>query len=497
MQQQVANDPENEDYQRLMWDALKKSINGLINKVNASNLQLVVLELFRENLIRGRGLLVRAVMRAQEAAIAFTAVYAAVIAVINSKLPQVGELLVARLIRQFQKAFRRDDKSQCLAVTMFLGHLVNQGVAHEIVILEILMLLLERPTNDSVEIAVGLMREVGNRLASACPKPTNAIFDRFRALLQESSLDKRVQYMIEVLFQVRKEGFRQYLAIKPELDLVEEQEQITHYVTLDDDSLQTFDELNIFQFDPKFKESEEYYEKLLEELLPSSSEDESGDISEQPEVLERSTEKVIDATGKSISELRKLIYLTIMSAVDFEECGHKLLKLDIPIGQEIEVCNMIVECCSQERTYLKYYGLLAERFCKLNLVWAELFSESFRLVYATIHRLETNKIRNVAKLFSHLLMNQALSASIMGDVVLSEDETTSAARILLKFMFQDLHENLGMLELKRWVEANRPLIAGMFPSEQQEERHRRFAYNFFVAIELEPIAKLISINIVI
>jgi len=36
------------------WDALKKSINGLVNKVNVSNIQDIVLELFAENLVRGR-----------------------------------------------------------------------------------------------------------------------------------------------------------------------------------------------------------------------------------------------------------------------------------------------------------------------------------------------------------------------------------------------------------------------------------------------------------
>jgi hypothetical protein len=33
--------------------------------------------------------------------------------------------------------------------------------------------------------------------------------------------------------------------------------------------------------------------------------------------------------------------------------------------QEMEVCLMIIECCSQERTWLAFYGLLGERFCKV------------------------------------------------------------------------------------------------------------------------------------
>ncbi len=39
--------------------APQKSINGVVNKVNASNLAQLAPLLFRENLIRGRGLLCR------------------------------------------------------------------------------------------------------------------------------------------------------------------------------------------------------------------------------------------------------------------------------------------------------------------------------------------------------------------------------------------------------------------------------------------------------
>ena len=60
-----------------------------------------------------------------------------------------------------------------------------------------------------------------------------------------------------------------------------------------------------------------------------------------------------DATETNVINLRRTIYLTIMSAMDFEEAGHKLLKIDLADGQESEVVLMIIECCSQEKTYLK------------------------------------------------------------------------------------------------------------------------------------------------
>ena len=61
--------------------------------------------------------------------------------------------------------------------------------------------------------------------------------------------------------------------------------------------------------------------------------------------------------------LRRTLYLTIMSAASYEEAGHKLLKMRLPAGKEGELCRMIVDCCSQERTFLRFYALLAQRFC--------------------------------------------------------------------------------------------------------------------------------------
>uniref|UniRef100_A0A0A9DES4 Cell cycle control protein cwf22, putative n=1 Tax=Arundo donax TaxID=35708 RepID=A0A0A9DES4_ARUDO len=55
------------EYQRLSWDALKKSINGLINKVNVTNIKNVVRELFAENLVLGRGLFCRSCIKSQMA----------------------------------------------------------------------------------------------------------------------------------------------------------------------------------------------------------------------------------------------------------------------------------------------------------------------------------------------------------------------------------------------------------------------------------------------
>ena len=61
------------------------------------------------------------------------------------------------------------------------------------------------------------------------------------------------------------------------------------------------------------------------------------------------------------------------------------------------MCHMLVDCCGQNRTYEKFFGLTATRLCMLKREYMELFELIFVEQYETIHRLETNKLRNVAK----------------------------------------------------------------------------------------------------
>lgn len=117
LQAAAGSDKSSPEYQRISWDALRKSITGIVNRVNIANIKQVVPELFSEDLIRGRGLFARSVMKAQASSLPFTAVFAALVAIINTKLPQVGELLLTRLISQFRRAFKRNDKVGCRSVT--------------------------------------------------------------------------------------------------------------------------------------------------------------------------------------------------------------------------------------------------------------------------------------------------------------------------------------------------------------------------------------------
>ncbi|KAJ8499342.1 hypothetical protein OPV22_009894 [Ensete ventricosum] len=484
-------DKSSEAYQRLSWDALRKSINGLVNKVNATNIKNIVPELFMENLIRGRGLFCRSCMKSQMASPGFTDVFAALVAVVNTKFPLIGRLLVVRIVLQLKRAFKRNDKPQLLAATKFIAHLVNQLVAHEVIALELLTVLLENPTDDSVEVAVGFVKECGALLQDISPQGLHGIFERFRGILHEGEIDKRVQFLIEGLFAIRKAKFQGFPAIRPELDLVEQEEQLTHEISLDEE-IDPETHLDVFKPNSNFLDDEKAYEDLKKRILEDeSSKDEEGsdvvsDDEEEEESEEDETEemKIKDETETNLVNLRRTIYLTIMSSVDFEEAGHKLLKIKLEPGQEMELCIMLLECCSQERTYLRYYGLLGQRFCMINKVYQENFEKCFVQQYSMIHRLETNKLRNVAKFFAHLLGTDALPWHVLAYIRLTEEDTTSSSRIFIKILFQELSEHLGIRLLNERL--NDPTMQDSFDAifPKDNPKNTRFAINFFTSIGL-------------
>lgn len=150
---------------------------------------------------------------------------------------------------------------------------------------------------------------------------------------------------------------------------------------------------------------------------------------------------------------------------------------------------MLLECCSQERTYLRYYGLLGQRFCMYNKVYQENFEKNFVQQYSMIHRLETNKLRNVAKFFAHLLGTDALPWHVLAYIRLTEEDTTSSSRIFIKILFQELSEHLGIRLLNERL--TDPTMQDSFESifPKDNPKNTRFSINFFTSIGLGGITE--------
>jgi len=509
--EKLSADEKSEAYQRLQWEALRKAINGPINKVNRHNVTEIVVELFNENIIRGRGLLCRSMMKSQVSSPSFTKVYCAVICIINTKMPEIGDLLCRRVIAQFQRCYRRNDKVAVKCMVQFIGHLINYQVLHELCGLQIVQLLLSAPTNDSIETVKELLLCGGASLLKLAPDAMTAVFQSLKDILQETDgLDVRVQYQLESLFKAFSTNFKDHPAMEPELDLVDEDDLICHNINLlgpkDTEKM-----LDVFHFDPLWAQHEADYAQIRRQILgedsgsesdsdddgdddSGSSSDSDGDDSDHEEDEDDEDEddgaEIVDLSNESVMALRRRIYLLMVSALTAEEMAHKMLSEFGGDGEaksrHKEVSHMVVEACCHERSYRKQYGLMAERMAKLRPEYEASFEELFHAQYGGVHLLDTNKIRNVAKLFAHLLCSDAVDWTVMDCIKLNEHDTNPSKRIFIKILFQEMASFLGS-KLKQRLFGNDygSAFDGLFPMKSDSNpKDTRFAINFFTTIGL-------------
>ncbi|CAF4356414.1 unnamed protein product [Rotaria sp. Silwood2] len=396
------------EYQRSAWERLKKSINSKINKVNTSNLPSIIRELFNNNIIRGRGLLAHNIIRAQIASPFYTPVYAALVSVINTILPEIGELIAKHLISSFHHTYEQNDKINCLSTIKFIGHFINQNILHSLVALEMLVVLLENPTDDSVELAIEFLNICVEKLSQVSLHGLDSVFSTLNNLLNESSLNECTLHIIEVLFAIRKDQFKVNPMIQPGLDLVDESDQHTHIITLDD-PCEPEPMLNIFRYDDQYEENENEYEEFRRKIISESY----GDKQER----QQRQIKIIDLTETNLVEHQCTVYRTIQSNTNVEECAQKLINMNLHSGQEIELCQMIVDICAQQRTYEHVFGLLGQHFCLSRKEYVEYFEKIFQDQYKIIDYLEYVKLRKVAKFFAHLLVTDAISCAVDVELV--------------------------------------------------------------------------------
>jgi nucleolar MIF4G domain-containing protein 1 len=63
------------------------------------------------------------------------------------------------------------------------------------------------------------------------------------------------------------------------------------------------------------------------------------------------------------TDIRRAIFVSIMSASDFKDAQMRLSKLNLKKSQETEIPRVIVHCAGAEKTYNPYYTVLARKVC--------------------------------------------------------------------------------------------------------------------------------------
>ena len=106
---------------------------------------------------------------------------------------------------------------------------------------------------------------------------------------------------------------------------------------------------DVFRLDDDYEATEEKYGELKRYILDEGSSDDddasggggdSSDESSDDDDAEKAeaaagNQQILDMTEANLVAFRRTVYLTIQSSLDFEECAHKLLRMNIKPGWEV------------------------------------------------------------------------------------------------------------------------------------------------------------------
>ncbi|CCW69934.1 unnamed protein product [Phytomonas sp. Hart1] len=523
-------DMTSEAYQQAAWQALRRTLTGIINRLSGENLADSATQLFRENLIRGRGLFARCLFRAQQADPELTLLLSSLASRINKEFPHVVFLLCKRLVAQWRRTYLRKDWQSLENISRFLAGLYIFNVVEVDIIYQIILEHLgsetrgEEDIDQAAKLFRATFRAMSERARGEFHEQVLTPFRDFLAMDDDSArLSARAEAVLEsCLKEVQKwERAKDEVSVIPEnLLLIDLNAQTTHALNLEE-KYAPEDHLDRYAFDSAYVEHEETYEvarkailgenwemELLERAAIAEEEDSQDETDEEdakgndiepgksfanakerhPPNKEATAQRALDSSKPVISneqrQLRKEVYLAICSSVRADEAVHKILK-QMKSGTERTVCFMVIEGCCEEKSYRKMYAMAAERLCKSKTHFQTFFIEAFLERYIDAEDLTLKQIEYTCKIYTHLLRTNSLywhrCLGVMDILYNNESQ-----RLFINFLLQGLMEEMGDQALRKRLEADSELafyIRKLFPVEQ-DAASLETAINLYAAMGL-------------
>ena len=540
---------EGERAQRLKWEAMVRDVEVTVGVAcDLGHVRRAVIDLFRRanvercGAVLGAAVVGACIRRGPRSALGL----AGFVGAVNSRFPEVGLVVLEAMVERLGVAWRHAEIRVLGSLGALAAHLVNQGVAHEVLVLELVALLLCAPVDaERVDVGVAVVVKCGRVLSRVAPRALQEVFDRLREVLVEGpgmGVPGSVIGRVDEAMRARRDGWGRHPAVPRALaGLVRDGEQIMHEVGLEEEVVGegrgrqgeggAWDPAGAraFRFDPEFEESEARYAVLRTRILrdlgaPPLEEADAGDArpkdgigpatgagvaagmnyggkGEKEEGGKEGEEKEGGGKegggkesdgGNDGGEVERQVHLTIMSSLDARETAHKLLALRVGRGREEEVARCVVARCAKERTYSKHFGLLVDELCTsakgAPRKYAGGFAAALRAQYAAADALPVNEIRNVGRLAAHVLASGSVEwGAVLQAVTLTEEGTTPNGRIFLKIMFQEAADQMGPARLAEIGAAD-----GVRGTEtvfrRTNLREARFCINFFYSIRLPLLA---------
>ncbi|KAI8892438.1 hypothetical protein BC833DRAFT_611667 [Globomyces pollinis-pini] len=424
---------QNEKYIRL-----QRQIQGLLNRLSDANIESIVsglqdclLENPRHDVTEIITDLVLSYIGDHANLLdSFSATYACLLAVLYHTIGlEFGAHFIQTLVERFEKerlsAIQESEASkrvskQCTNYVTLLGFLYNFNVVGCILIYDLIKMAISQLSELDVEILLRLIRISGSQIRSDDPSSLKDIIVLIKeemAKRDQKSLSVRLKFMVENIMDLKNNKKKnqnimvqnqiQQASLKKVLTMITQKKGL-HIeplrVSLNDiQNVAVKGKWWLVGASWKGIDSKEKEEKVTKAL--------SSDNQNQLMKLAKSQ--------KMNTDVRKSIFVVLMSSEDCIDAHERLLKLNLKDKQERDIIRVLFHCCQQEQIYNPYYSLVAQQFCHSSHGFKITIQYTLWDAFKTMDNDEmdderiVNGISNIGKLIGDLISSESISLSIL------------------------------------------------------------------------------------
>ncbi|XP_051559599.1 nucleolar MIF4G domain-containing protein 1 [Myxocyprinus asiaticus] len=360
---------------------------------------------------------------------------------------EVGANFLETVVRQFDKTYSQLDTTnkECDNLVSIIAHLYNFHVVHGLLIFDILKKLVTRFSSRDIELVLLTLKNVGFALRKDDPLALKELIleaQRKASTEGECFQDQtRIRFMLETMLALKNNDMRKIPGYDPEPmeKLRKLQRTLIHSSAGSSDMKLRVSLENLLEA-----------ERVGRWWIVGSSwsgapmiDDHENKITNQPTKGEQYSAKMLELARKQRmnTDIRRNIFCVLMSSEDFLDAFEKLLRLGLKDQQEREIVHVLMDCCLQEKSFNRFYAVLAEKFCSHDRRFQMTFQFSLWDKFKDLANLSSRSFSNLVQLVTHLLHRKCLSLSILKAIEFGELDKPK-----VKFLKQIFLKLLGETE---------------------------------------------------
>lgn len=366
---------------------LRRQIQGLFNRLSEANILTILrdIEVIYQNNPRGYvnttlvDLLIGMLSDPSALLDTFLNLHAGFIAAIYKVIgPDFGAQMVERIVSEFDRHYENNKNGTGKQVTNLISavaELYTFQVVGSNIVFDYIRFFLEELTEINTELLLRIVRAAGPQLRQDDPsslKDIVVLLQKSVAKVGQANLPVRTKFMIETINDLKNNKMKTGIAASA-ISREHTTRMKKQLGTLNSRNLKATEPLRVGLKDIKDTEKKGKWWLVGASWRNEPGNDEPTEGKREsnrqaPELDFDDEDSEVDLVqlareNRMNTDIRRAIFVSIMSASDFKDAQIRLSKLNLKKSQETEIPRVLVHCAGAEKTYNPYYTVLARKIC--------------------------------------------------------------------------------------------------------------------------------------